>query len=79
MATPTDPSVLANDARCFDCLIPPGYQFAVQTYLLAVLAGVPTDEDGVQNLVNQARCFQCVIPPGAELAVQNYLLSLLIP
>jgi len=79
MALPsTDPSVLANTANCFACTIPPGDQLAVQTYLLAVIAGVDTSAAGVQALVNSANCFACTIPPGMQLAVQNYLLTQLL-
>lgn len=74
----TDPSTLANAARCFLCTVPPGDQLAVQTYLLAIIAGVDTSSDGVQALVNNARCFSCTIPPGDHLAVQNYLLVQLL-
>lgn len=74
----TDPSALANLANCFSCVIPPGDQLAVQTYLLAVIAGVDTSSAGVQALVNAATCFSCTIPPGEQLAVQNYLLVQLL-
>jgi hypothetical protein len=79
MALPTtDPSALANAANCFSCVVPPGDQQAVQTYLLAVIAGVDTSQAGVQALVNNARCFSCTIPPGDMLAVQNFLLVQLL-
>ena len=71
----TDPSVLANAARCFTSCIPPGDQLAVQTYLLAVTAGLDTSAAGVATLVNAARCFSSCIPPGDQLAVQNYILA----
>ncbi len=71
----TDPQTLAAAANCFNCIIPVGEQLAVQTYILAVIAGLPTDQAGVQALVNAARCFSCTIPPGDQLAVQNYILA----
>jgi len=74
----TDPSTLANTARCFDSCIPPGMQPAVQTYLLAVIAGQDTSSAGIQALVNNARCFGMCIAPGDQLAVQNYLLVQLL-
>jgi len=73
--TSTDPLVLVNDARCFMQCIPVGEQLAVQTYLLARIAGLPTDAAGAQDLANQARCFTQCIPPGDQLAVSNYILA----
>lgn len=75
MAVSNDPSTLANAATCFLCTIPYGDLMAVQTYLLAVLAGQDTSADGIQTLVNNARCFASCIPPGDQLAVQNYILA----
>lgn len=71
----TDPSTLANAARCFSSCIPIGDQLAVQTYLLALTAGIDTSSAGIQTLVNNARCFSSCIPPGELLAVQNYILA----
>lgn len=59
--------------------IPFGDQLAVQSYLLALIAGVDTSSAGVQTLVNAARCFACTIPPGDQLAVQTYLLAQIAP
>jgi len=73
--TSTDPQVLAAAANCILQCIPPGYQLAVQTYLLATIAGLPTDAAGAQTLVNNARCFMQCVPPGDQLAVQNYILA----
>src|SRR5439155_15950423 len=73
--TSTDPLVLAAAANCFLQCIPIGEQLAVQTYLLAVIAGLPTDSAGAQSLANSARCFMQCIPPGDQLAVQNYILT----
>jgi len=78
MSVSTDPSDLANAARCISCVIPPGDQLAVQTYLLALIAGVDTSSSGIQTLVNAARCFSSCIPPGDQLAVQNYLLTQIV-
>jgi len=75
MAVNCDPSSLADAAKCFDSCIPPGDQLAVQTYLLAVIAGVALDPSA---LANAARCFQQCIPKGEQLAVQNYLLCLIV-
>lgn len=74
MATLIDASQLANQAKCF--CFPSGMQPAVQTYLLAVLAGVDTSDPA--GLLNAARNFRG-IPAGDQLSVQNYLLSLLVP
>jgi len=71
----TDPNVLVSQAVCFLQCIPIGEQLAVQTYLLAVIAGLDTSQAGVQTLVNNARCFMQCIPPGDQLAVQNYILA----
>lgn len=71
-----DPNTLAVDATCFNCL-PPGKQLAVETYLLAVIAGADTSEAGVNALGEAARCFSC-LPPGNQIAIQNYLLTLLL-
>ena len=57
MSVNCDPSSLANEARCFDRCIPPGMQPAVETYLLASIAGVGTDAASIRQLVNDARCF----------------------
>ncbi len=74
MALPsTDPATLVNLASCFDQCIPLGMQGAVQTYLLAVLNGLPTDKQGALDLVNAASCFSSCIPD--QMAVQNYILA----
>jgi len=73
--TSTDPLVLAAAANCIMQCIPVGSQLAVQTYLLAVIAGLPTDAAGAAKLANDARCYMQCIPPGDQLAVQNYILS----
>ena len=73
--TSTDPLVLAAAANCFLQCIPVGYQLAIQTYLLATIAGLPTDQAGVQTLVNNATCFMQCIPPSDQIAVQNWILA----
>jgi len=71
----SDPLVLAAAANCFMQCVPVGQQMAVNNYLLAVIAGLPTDAAGVQAIVNNARCFMQCVPPGDQLAVGNYILS----
>ncbi len=75
MAVNCDPSSLANAATCFDSCIPAGAQLAVQTYLLALIAGGSMDPS---TLANNARCFLDCIPQGEQLAVQNYLLCQIV-
>ncbi len=71
MAVDCSTDSLVDGAKCFLECIPPGGQLAVQTYLLALLAGGSMDPT---VLMNNARCFEACIPPGNQLAVQNYLL-----
>ena len=71
----TDPSVLAGQANCMLQCISPGQQLAVQTFILATIAGLPTDAAGAQALANSARCFMQCIAPGEMLAVQDYILA----
>ncbi len=73
--TSTDPLVLAAAANCILCIIPIGQQLAVQTYLLATIAGLPTDAAGAQALVTAASCFMQCIPPSDQIAVQNWILA----
>lgn len=75
MPVDCDASSLANAARCFNDCIPKGEQLAVQTYLLAVIAGGSMDPS---TLANNARCFFDCIPKGQQLAVQNYLLCQIV-
>jgi hypothetical protein len=70
MAVSCDPNDLMRAAACFDKCIPPGMQSAVQTYLLAVIAGGSLDP---QVLMDAAKCFKC-IPPGELAGVQAMLL-----
>ena len=69
MAIDCDPSTLANDARCFQSCIPNEMQQAIQTYLLAVIAGESLDPD---TLLEKAKCFKCL--DGMQAEVQSYLL-----
>jgi hypothetical protein len=66
---------LIDAAKCFDQCIPPGMQMAVQTMLMASIAG---DTRSPSELAAAAACFQQCIPPGEQLAVQNYLLCQLV-
>lgn len=66
-----DAQTLSTNARCFDC-IPPGRQLAVQTLLLARIAGVSTDPNTLSAL---ATCMRCL--DGMAAAVQIYLLQIL--
>lgn len=66
---------LIAGAKCFDQCIPPGMQAAVQTYLLAVIAGGTMDP---RELAHAARCFESCIPRGEQLAVQNFLLCQIV-
>lgn len=75
MAFSTDPSVLANNARCFGECIPPGMQLSVQTYLLALFAGADTTNPSA--IANAATCFFDCVPTGNQMPIQNYLLALL--
>lgn len=64
-----DPNTLTNAAKCFDCL-DDKMQLAVQTYLLAVIAGVTPDPAALSNL---AAGFQG-LSDSAILQIQAYLL-----
>lgn len=70
MPVACDPQSLIDAATCFGC-IPIGMQMAVQTMLIAQIAG---DTRTPQELADAARCFFNCINPGEQLAVQNYLL-----
>lgn len=64
-----DPQALVTAAEQFQCCIPDGMQMAVQTYLLAVIAGGSLDP---QVLARAAECFKCL--DGMQAEVQTYLL-----
>lgn len=70
-----EPNDLMAAAKCFDSCMPPGMQLAIQTYLLAVIAGGSTDPN---VLMQAAKCFDSCIPPGMQLAIQNYLLCQIV-
>lgn len=70
MAISCDTNDLMANAACFDKCIPPGNQAAVQTYLLAVIAGGSLDPN---VLMQQAACFKC-IPSGMLKEIQVMLL-----
>lgn len=62
-------SALAEAAKCFTCLSPADHA-AIQTYLLAVIAGGSTDP---ATLLASAKCFTCV-PDGELKRIGVYLL-----
>lgn len=66
------PSALTNAAKCF-CGIPRAHHARLQTYLLTVAAGLPTDKAGVKSLMAAAACFLC-LPSRMAARVLNYLL-----
>lgn len=76
MATVCNPSLLANEARCYEKCIPPGMQLAVANYLLSqlYLANSPMANIDPSYLANQARCYEKCIPSGMQLPVAIYLL-----
>lgn len=64
---------LAEAAKCFTCLSPADHA-AIQTYLLATIAGGSTDP---ATLLAAAKCFTCV--PDSELKrIQVYLLCAIL-
>lgn len=72
MAVDCTPSALAADAKCFVCLTTQQAQ-AVQTYLLAVIAGVSTDP---AVLMENAKCFVCLTSQQRD-AIKTYLLCVI--
>lgn len=66
-----DPAALVEAAKCMEC-IPKAMQLPVELYLLASIAGLPTDKAGVDAIVEAARCFACA--RGMLPEVQAYLL-----
>lgn len=68
MPATCDPNALLQASACFDC-IPLGAHPRVQTYLLAVMAGLSLDPN---VLLAQAACFACL--DGRHDMVQDYLL-----
>lgn len=69
----SNPSALANAARCFFSCIPPGNQMAIQNYLLALLTGADTTNPGA--LANQAVCFETCLLAGSQIDVTTYLFA----
>lgn len=78
MPIPVDaePSILANDARCYSSCIPMGMQPSVVISLLAELLLIqdPMADVTARTLAKSASCYSNCIPPGEQLAVMNYLL-----
>lgn len=70
------PNVLLENAKCFKKCLNHDDREAVNTYLLAVIAGGSTDP---QVLLQQARCFTgCLTIPQLK-AIQVYLLCQIAP
>ena len=67
-----DPNDLMEAAKCFSC-VPRGMQPAVQTYLLAVIAGGSLDPN---VLMEQAKCFRCA--DGMHEDIQSFLLCQIV-
>jgi hypothetical protein len=68
------PSDLAAEATCFECQLSDAQRAAIQTYLLAVIAGGSTDP---QTLLTAASQFQNL--SGVQLAqIQAYLLCAIV-
>lgn len=72
MAVNCDPNALLDAAKCFRC-VPDGMQAAVQTFLLAVIAGGSTDPE---VLMKQAACFRCA--DGMQAEIQTMLLCQIV-
>jgi hypothetical protein len=66
-----DPNEVLTGAKCFQRCVPPGMHMALQTFLLAVIAGGSLDPD---VLMQQAANFKEKIPEGMQADVQNSLL-----
>ncbi len=75
MPVTCDPKQLAAEAKCFLECTTPGMRAAINTMLLARIAGGSTDP---KVLANEARCFLECIPPGMQKAVQAYLLCQIV-
>lgn len=73
----SDPSTLANNARCFSSCIPYGELGAVETYLLAQLSNSLTGSStDASTLMNLARCFECY--SGFWAQIQTYLICQIV-
>lgn len=75
MPVSCEPNDLMEAAKCFNSCIPPGMQIAVQTMLLARIAGGSMDPD---VLMEQAKCFDKCIPKGFHPAIQDMLLCTIV-
>ena len=74
MAISCTPSDLSAEASCFECQLSEVQRSAINTYLLALLAGGSTDP---QTLLNSATAFQNLSP--LQLAqIQAYLLCAIV-
>lgn len=71
MPVSCDPNELIAAARCFLNKLTAEERSAIQTYLLALRAGVDPDPTA---LANAARCFQTCLSSGQLKAIQAYLL-----
>jgi hypothetical protein len=69
MPVSCNPNDLAAAAKCYTNCMSTEQMLAVQTYLLAVIAGGSTDPN---VLVQQAKAFQGL--RGRQLEVQSYIL-----
>lgn len=74
MAFTCDPNTLPTQAKCFTC-IPKSAQKAVELYLLAKIAGLATDYNGVAQIVANAKCFVKCVPGDSRDAVEIFLLA----
>lgn len=73
MAVSCTPEDLAAAAKCYTNCLSTETMLAVQTYLLAVIAGGSTDP---AVLVQEAKAFQAL--RGRQLEVQSYLLCQIV-
>ena len=69
-----DPSVLASNSTCYQCLTGDAAE-AVKLYLLANIAGMGNVSP--EDLAKRAACYTC-IPKGMSDAVENYLMCQIV-
>lgn len=74
MPAPTTPAELMTLAKCWLASATPEQRSAIQTYLLAVIAGGSTDP---ATLLAQAKCF-VGLPDKTQQAIQTYLLCQIV-
>lgn len=74
MAETCKPADLVRESDCFEC-ISVKQLIAVQTYLLAVKAGIAVNPE---SLVAASVCFSC-LPVKKLLAIQTYLYCQIAP